>query len=72
MLLPTEPRGAQDTEESDVRENGDVYNSMDRHEQIDAVFTDVSKVFDEVHHETLKVELGELGVHGDLLSIIIS
>lgn len=45
---------------------------LDRRTQVDAVYTDFSKVFDTVHHNTLAVKLENFGVHGCLLRWIKS
>lgn len=47
-------------------------DSMDNRVQVDAVYTDFSKAFDKVHHETLFIKLSDFGVHGNLLAWIKS
>ena len=49
-----------------------VSDSMSNRKQVDAVYTDFSKAFDKVHHNTLLVKLGNIGIHGNLLRWITS
>ncbi|KAG7305587.1 hypothetical protein JYU34_009672 [Plutella xylostella] len=44
-----------------------VLDAMDKGHQVDAVYTDYSKAFDKICHNTLIKKLELFGVHGDLL-----
>lgn len=47
-------------------------DSMSNRKQVDAVYTDFSKAFDKIHHNTLLVKLENIGVHGSLLRWVTS
>ncbi|CAH2086670.1 unnamed protein product [Euphydryas editha] len=49
-----------------------VYNAMDQGYQMDTVYTDNFKAFDEISHDLLIIKLEEIGLHGDLLRWISS
>lgn len=49
-----------------------ISNSMDKNVQVDTVYTNSSKAFDEVHHETLFNKLRCVNVFGNLLAWIKS
>lgn len=47
-------------------------STLDSRGRLDAVYTDLSKAFDKVHHPTLLVKLERFGVHGSLLRWLTS
>lgn len=46
--------------------------AMDKNTQVDVVYTDFSRAFDKINHNTLITKLAEAGVHGSLLRWIES
>lgn len=49
-----------------------LHNNLDMKRQIDVIYTDISKAFDQVDHSTLIRKLRNSGIHGNLLGWISS
>ena len=47
-----------------------IIGAFENNNQLDAIYTDVSKAFDKVSHSLLVAKLNAFGVHGSLLSWI--